>query len=136
MRFSKWVFTAAGVWGLLVVSPLFFLFDRIGRQYPPAITHPEFFYGFIAVTLAWQVAFVLIATDPERYRPLMIPAMLEKFGYVATVLTLFAQDRLPSSSLVFAAVDGFLGVLFVVAFVKVRSLYQPHPAAKIAGRAV
>jgi hypothetical protein len=42
----------AGVWGLVVVSPLYFLFDEIGRQNPPAITHPEFFYGFVAVTLA------------------------------------------------------------------------------------
>jgi len=57
MKFSRAVFAVSGIWGFLVVSPLYFLFDEIGREYPPAITHPEFFYGFIAVTLAWQFAF-------------------------------------------------------------------------------
>jgi len=41
MTFARRVFTAAGIWGLLIVSPLFFLYDRIGRDTPPSITHPE-----------------------------------------------------------------------------------------------
>jgi hypothetical protein len=32
MRFAKWVFTCAGIWGLLVVPPLFFLFDKISAK--------------------------------------------------------------------------------------------------------
>jgi hypothetical protein len=116
MKFAQRVFAAAGVWGLLVLSPLYFLFDEIGRKNPPAVTHPEFFYGFIAVGLAWQVAFLVIASDPVRYRLLMLPAMLEKFGYVATLFVLYARDRAPSSALVFAAIDGAIGILFVVAF--------------------
>jgi hypothetical protein len=122
MRFSRAVFAVAGVWGFLVVSPLYFLFDRIGRDYPPAITHPEFFYGFIAVTLAWQFAFLVIATDPARYRPLMLAAMVEKFGYVGTVLVLFGKGSLPPSSLTFAATDLLLGIMFVVAFFKARTV--------------
>jgi hypothetical protein len=31
---------------VLVRTPLYFLFDAIGRQDPPAITHPQFFCGF------------------------------------------------------------------------------------------
>ena len=34
---------------------------RVGRDYPPAITHPEYFYGFLGVAAAWQVAFLVIA---------------------------------------------------------------------------
>jgi hypothetical protein len=120
MKFAQRVFAAAGVWGFLVVSPLYFLSDEIGRQSPPAITHPEFFYGFVSVGLAWQVAFLVIASDPIRYRLLMVPAMLEKFGYVVTVLVLFAQARLPSSALVFAGTDFLLGVLFVVSFIRTK----------------
>jgi hypothetical protein len=37
MRFSQCVFAAGGVWGLLVLSPLYFLFDEIGRKNPPAM---------------------------------------------------------------------------------------------------
>lgn len=124
MTFSRRVFAVAGIWGLLVVPPLFFLFDLIGRQNPPAITHPEFFYGFAAVTLAWQLAFLVIASNPGRYRPLMIPAMVEKFLCVAALLVLDAQGRVAASQLLFGAADFLLGVLFLVAFVKTRSLYQ------------
>jgi len=62
----------------LALTPLYFMFDLIGRNDPPPITHPGFFYGFVGIGLAWQVAFIIIATDPVRFRPLMIPCILEK----------------------------------------------------------
>jgi hypothetical protein len=65
MTFSRRVFACAGVWGVLVVTPLSFLFETMGRQAPPAITHPEFYYGFAGITLAWQVVFLVIASDPR-----------------------------------------------------------------------
>lgn len=40
MRFARIVFWIAGIWGLLVISTLFFMFGLIGRQDPPPITHP------------------------------------------------------------------------------------------------
>jgi hypothetical protein len=86
------VFAIAGICGLLVVPPLYFLFDMIGRQTPPPITHTEFYYGFAAVTLAWQLAFLVIASDPARFRLLMFPAIVEKLRYAASLLVLYAQD--------------------------------------------
>ena len=65
MRFAKIVFKVAGIWGFLVLTPLYFLFDAIGRNDPPPITHPGFFYGFVGVALAWQVAFIFIASRPS-----------------------------------------------------------------------
>lgn len=116
MKFAKIVFWVAGIWGVLVLAPLFFIFDLIGQKDPPAITHPGFFYGFAAVGLAWQIAFMFIARDPVRFRPLMIPSMVEKFGYGITVVVLVLQARMHASDLVFAATDLLLGVLFVVAY--------------------
>ena len=116
MKFAKVVFWIAGIWGVLVLAPLYFMFDVIGRQDPPAITHPGFYYGFISVGLAWQFAFIVIARDPVRLRPMMIPAVLEKFGYGATLLVLYLQQRLHASDLVFGGVDILLGVLFLLAF--------------------
>jgi hypothetical protein len=78
MSFAKIIFRIAGVWGLLILTPLYFFFDRIGREYPPPITHPDFYYGFIGVALVWQIAFLTIGSNPIRYRPLTIAAMLEK----------------------------------------------------------
>jgi hypothetical protein len=80
MRFAKIVFWCAGVWGFLALTPLYFLLSTIGRQDPPAITHPDFYYGFVGAALAWQVAFLVIATNPARYRWMMVPAVLEKLS--------------------------------------------------------
>jgi hypothetical protein len=118
MRFAKIVFRVAGIWGLLVITPLYFMFDLIGRNDPPPITHPGFFYGFLGVALAWQVAFIFIATDPPRYRPLMIPCVLEKAGYGAAVVILVLQGRMHKPDLVFAGTDLLFGLLFVIAYFK------------------
>ena len=116
MRFAKIVFWCAAVWGFVTLIPLYFLFDTIGRRSPPPVTHPDFYYGFLAVALAWQIAFALIATDPLRFRLMMLPSVLEKFGYGATLAVLYLQHRLYPSQLVFGGMDALLGILFLVAF--------------------
>src|SRR6476469_6651018 len=93
-RFAARVFTVAGVWGVLVVAPLYFAFDAIGRAYPPPITHPDFYYGFVGVTLAWQLAFLLIATNPVRYQPFMIAAVAEKALYIVAMIALYLRGQL------------------------------------------
>ena len=118
MRFAKIVFWIAAIWGVLVITPLYFMFDLIGRNDPPPITHPGFFYGFVGAALAWQIAFFFIARDPSRYRPLMIPSVVEKFSYSTAVILLVLQGRMHPSDLVFGGVDLLLGVLFVIAYFK------------------
>ena len=116
MKFAKVVFWIAGIWGVLVLTPLYFMFDLIGRNDPPVITHPAFFYGFVGAGLAWQIAFFVIATSPARYRPLMIPSVLEKFSYGIAVVILVTQHRMRASDLIFGGVDLLLGLLFVIAY--------------------
>jgi len=118
VKFAKIVFWIAGGWGVLVLSPLYFLFDTIGRQDPPVITHPQFFYGFAAVTMAWQFVFFVIATNPARFRPMMIPSVLEKFGYGGTLIVLYLQNRLHAQDLALGGIDLLFGVLFLAAFFK------------------
>ena len=121
MKFAKVVFWIAGIWGVLVITPLYFLFDMIGRRDPPEITHPGFYYGFAGAALVWQIAYLLIATAPERYRPMMIVAALAKFSYGAAVVVLVLQERMHAADLVFGGVDLLLGVLFVAAYLRVPS---------------
>jgi hypothetical protein len=116
MKFAKIVFWIAGIWGLVVITPLYFMFNLIGQKDPPPITHPGFFYGFVGCALAWQVAFCFIATDPARYRHLMIPSVLEKVTYAGAVIILVAQGRMHFSDLVFGGTDALLGLLFVIAY--------------------
>src|SRR5215813_12585642 len=118
MRFARVVFRVAGIWGFVILTPLFFMYDRIGQQYPPAITHPDFFYGFIGTALVWQVAFLTISTDPVRFRPMMIAAMLEKFVYMATLILLLMNGRLEAAQFAVGSPDLLLGLLFVAAYVK------------------
>jgi hypothetical protein len=116
MKLGKIVFRVAGIWGLLTLIPLYFMFNLIGQKDPPPITHPAFFYGFVGAALAWQFAFFIVATDPARYRTLMIPSVFEKFSYGIAVVILVTQGRMRSSDLLFGGVDLLLGVLFIVAY--------------------
>jgi len=118
MRFASAVFKIAGIWGLLIVTPLYFLYDTVGRSYPPPVTHPDFYYGFVGVTLVWQLAFLVIGSDPIRFRPLMIVAALEKFSYMATMATLYAQGRIQPAQFGIVSPDAILCVLFIAAFIK------------------
>jgi hypothetical protein len=116
MKFAKIVFWGAGIWGLLVLTPLYFIYGQIGRQEPPPITHPGFYYGFTGVALAWQFAFFVIAGDPARFRAMMIPSVLEKLGFGVPTIILYLQRRLSAGDLGLGCVDLLLGVLFIIAF--------------------
>ena len=124
MKFAKWVFILAGIYGILVLVPLYFREMTIGQDYPPAITHPEYFYGFIGTALACQLLFLLIASDPKRYRLMMLPAIAEKAAFAVPVPILYMQQRVPTITFCFSLVDVVLGLLFVVAFLVTRDTRQ------------
>ena len=115
-RFAQRVFLIAGIYGVLVVLPQYSLEDNIARDFPPAITHPEYFYGFIGVALAWQVAFLLIARDVQRYRLMMLPAILEKVTFGLAAVLLYANGRVGGSTVIGGALDLAFAVLFGLAF--------------------
>jgi hypothetical protein len=117
------VFTVAGIWGILIMTPLYFTIDAVSRASPPPITHPELYYGFIDVTLAWQIAFLVIARNPVRYRTMMLAGILEKALYVTTMVVLCFQGHLlPGQAAVVIVPDGTLGLLFVAAFFRTPAL--------------
>src|SRR5262252_4610869 len=120
MRFARVVFILAGAWGILVLTPLLFLVDISGRFYPAPTEYPHFFYGFLTVAIAWQVAFLLISSNPVRYRLLMIPACLEKAGYVIGTTVLYGRGHISAADASTAIPDSLLLVLFVVAFARTR----------------
>ena len=119
MKFARLVFALSGVYGLGVLVPMYFEQSKFERLAPPVVTHPELYYGFVGVGVAWQLAFLVIAVQPARYRLMMIPSMVEKFSYAAAVLVLGFQSRVSSMMLAFGTVDLVLGVLFVVAYLRV-----------------
>lgn len=118
MKFARIVFIAAGMWGIVVLTPLYFLVDVTGRQYASPTDYPQFFYGFLSVAIAWQIAFLVIGSSPERFRLLMIPAIVEKLGYVGTLVVLHSRGRISAMDASPAWPDLLLGILFIVAFAK------------------
>jgi hypothetical protein len=118
MRFARWLFLIAGIYGLVVLLPQYFLEAKTGLDYPPPITHPEYYYGFIGLGAAWQVLFLVIAKDPVRYRAMMLPSVLEKFSFGVAAVILFLAGRISSVILGFACADLVLGVLFIAAYAK------------------
>jgi hypothetical protein len=124
MTFARRVFLIAGIYGLIVLFPLYFMEAKTGRDFPPPITHPEYYYGFVGLALVCQIFFLVISTDPRRYRPMMIPAVLEKASFGIPVLILFAQNRVPFLMVATAIPDLILGFLFFVAYLKTPSNQQ------------
>ena len=118
MRFARIVFAIAGMYGIAVLVPPLFLESRYGRDYPPPVTHPEFFYGFFAVGIAWQVLFLILATAPIKYRAMMIPSMLEKIGYPVALIFLHFQNRIAPRMFALGSLDWVFLVLFAIAYIK------------------
>ena len=134
MPFARRVFLTAAVYGVLVLAPQYFMEAKVGRDFPPPITHPEHFYGFIGVALAWQVLFVVIARDPVRYRPVMPVAVLEKLGFGIAAVALFVQGRLHAAVLGAGIIDLVLAALFLAAFRLTPASGTWSPTAPQVGR--
>ena len=115
-RFARWVYRIAGSYGLLAVIGGYLSEPGVNRDYAPAITHREYFYGFWGVTLAWQLAFLVISTDPRRYRALMPVTLVEKLGFFVPAMILWSRGELPPPMLAGAWIDFVLAMLFTVAF--------------------
>ena len=115
MKFAKWVYRIAGIYGLLLFIPLLFLEHAVSQTSPPAITHPEYYYGFVITGVAWQVAFLVISNDPQRLRMVMPVTWLEKSYGLVTIL-LYVEKRISSQVLALGLIDLLLGALFVCAY--------------------
>jgi hypothetical protein len=63
---------------------------------------------------------MVIATNPARFRPIMIPAVFEKFSYVTALVVLYMHHRIHAADLAFAGTDFLLGLLFLAAYFKTQ----------------
>ena len=116
-RISRY-FKITGWYGILVLVPHYFIEQKIGIEQPPPITHPEFYYGFVGVALAFQFVFFVIAKDPIKFRCLMPIGVFEKISFSLGVYVLYFSGRVPILMLVPATIDLLFGLGFVIAFCK------------------
>ena len=116
MKFAKWVFRTAGVFGLIVMIPMLFAEKLIAEMMPPAVAHPEFFYGFVILNACWQVLYIFLSRDPQRFRPMMIPAFFAKASGPVALIWLYLQGRISSQWITTSIMDGVFAILFLVAY--------------------
>jgi hypothetical protein len=121
ITFARRLFLGAGIYGMAVITPLFFLERLIGESDPPPITHPEFYYGFVCTAFAWQVVYLMMSRDPLRFRPVLIPAIMGKAGFAVSVFALVAQGRLAARNVVLPSIDLLLAALFAWAYIALGS---------------
>jgi hypothetical protein len=84
------------------------------------ITHPENYYGFVGVTFAWQLVYLVIGRNPAPYRPIMLLGALGKVIFAVAVWVLAWQGRTPISVALLSSPDLVLAALFVVAWFRTR----------------
>lgn len=118
MKFAKYTYLLAGIYGIIALLPMYFMRDYVGKIAPPAITHSEFFYGFIGVALVWQLVFLIMSRDILKYRALIPVSILEKIAWGIPVVILYLQDQIPVSTLGAGLIDLFLGFLFAISYFK------------------
>lgn len=115
MTFSKWLFRICGVYGLLAIIPQYFMESQLAEQSLP-LTHPEYYYGFLGVGAAWQVAFLIIAKDPVRYRAIIVPGIIEKLSFAFALYILFFKGRVPTLLPILGSVDLVMAILFFISY--------------------
>ena len=120
LRIARRVFLLAGIYGLVVLLPMFFMEETVAAAMPPAFSHPEYYYGFLGAAGTMQLVYLTIATDPVRYRPLMPIAVLAKLNFVVAVAILFAMGRLAPVALSLPAIDLFIGLGFAYCWRRLR----------------
>jgi hypothetical protein len=122
MKFARWVFLLASIYGVAILVPGYFLETLYAQMSPPPLNHAEFYYGFYGTALAWQIVYFLISRDPVRYRPLMLVAVFAKFSFFGACVALVLIGRLaPGSAFYGSMVDGVLMVLFLIAYARTPS---------------
>ena len=124
MKFATYTFRIAGIVGLLTILPMYFLYDTIGRQDPPALNHPQIYFGFVGVTSVWQILFLVLSIDPVRYRPMMIPAVLEKLSFLGAIAILLSLKMMNFQQAIVTLPDAIMMGFFIAAYTKTPRAFE------------
>ncbi|WP_421837405.1 hypothetical protein [Novosphingobium sp.] len=107
-RWTPIFFRAAAIYGALVLVPAYFA--------PWPAEQPNVYLGFVGLALVFQALFWLIASDPVRYRRVMMAVVFEKLAFGVPTLLLFTQHRVGALDAGFAGIDLLLGLGFFLAW--------------------
>ena len=118
VRLARRVFAVAGIYGLIVLLPLYFAEPLLAARAP--LNHPEYFYGFIGAAAVMQLVYLTIARDPIRFRPLMPLAVLAKLNFFIAVAILHAFGRVNAYAMALVSVDLLLALAFAFVWLRLK----------------
>ena len=110
MRFARWSFWLAGIYGLVVLLPLY------GQA--PLNAASLWMFGFAGAAAATQLAYLLIGSDPLRYRMVIPVGIVSKLSFFIPVALLYRHGEVPGMLMGFALGDLALVGLFTVNFIR------------------
>lgn len=109
------IFTVAGIYGLIVLLPLYFSEHAIAPMGQP-LTRPEYYYGFIGAACSFQLVYLMIGRDPVRFHPLMPLTLIAKLSFTIPVAILFLSGRTDLFVMIMASIDALIGLAFLWAW--------------------
>ena len=112
LRFARISFALAGVYGLAATLSLYFR--------APLSPDTQWLHAFAGAAAATQLAYLLIASDPVRFRPVIPVGIVSKFSFAIPMTLLYARGAVGPDSFVFALIDYALAILFAVNFVLLK----------------
>ncbi len=110
----RWLFLGAGLYGLAIVSTLYFGgtagrgADLLNR------------YGFAGAADATELMYLVIASDPLRYRALMPVGVFSKLSFAIPCALLLLAGRIDRIMAVVGAIDLALGIAFLSCWIALR----------------
>ena len=111
----KRIFTIAGIYGLIVLLPLYFGEHALAAM-GQMLTKPEYYYGFIGTAASFQLVYLMIGRDPVRFRPLMPLTLIAKWSFTLPVAILFLAGRVDLVTMIMAVIDAMIGLAFLWAW--------------------
>jgi hypothetical protein len=115
MRFARWIFRIASIYGIALLTPFYFAEKQIGAATVP-IAHPEYFYGFVGTALSAQILFLIISMDPVRFRPAMVACVIEKLAFGVPIWMLWSISRVGMDVVFLGSVDLIWAALFAIVY--------------------
>lgn len=110
MKFARWSFLLAALYGLTAIGLSIVM---------PTLTAATFSqFAFAGAAGATQPLYLLIATDPHRYRATIPVGIASKLSFATPAFILYAQGTAPPLLPAFAAIDLALAALFAINFVR------------------
>lgn len=107
VRGTRWLFGAAVAYGLVATLALYA---------HPLGADTLYVWAFAGAAAATQLLYLLIATDPRRYRATIPIGIASKLSFALPVLWLYAHGTAGRGTLAAAVIDLLLAGAFGVAF--------------------